>query len=63
MVVCGRFVISGWNEPGSWDKTPMTKRHHSKPYTKNTLPNPKTPTPNTKVSGISYIGVLSVASL
>ena len=31
------------------------------PSTKNPRPNPKTPTPKRQVSGISYIGVLSVA--
>ena len=44
--------------PRSRDKTPMAKRQHPNPNTNNALPNSKTP--NTKIGGISYIGVLSV---
>ena len=47
--------------PRSRDITPMKNVIAQNPNTKNARPNPKTPTPKRQVSGISYIGVLSVA--
>ena len=43
----------------SWDLGQNAK--DKRPIQINALPKPKTRTPNTKVSGISYIGVLSVS--
>ena len=52
MVVCGSFIISGWNEPESRDKTAMKKRHLPEtPIQKilSPIPNPN-PEPQTQKS-------------
>ena len=43
----------------SRDKTPMTKRQHRKLQYKKCYPQPQNPK-DKKISGISYIGILSV---
>ena len=43
----------------SWDKTPMAKRQHRKLQYKKCYPQPQNPKDN-EISGISYIGILSV---